>query len=107
MAAGWKVRRELVRVGQQARGLLERFTDPAAQKRLDSAVSAGLPMVEGSTPLHGKVALFLVWQQGGLARSALETCRWLVDAGYAPLDHIERTAVARSCWTACRRRPVR
>ena len=80
-----KVGRELARIGQQVRGLVDRFTDPRAQRRLDLAVAAGLPTLTGAVPLRDKVALLLLWQPGGLAGSTLATCRWLGAAGYAPL----------------------
>ena len=85
MISGWKIRRELTRLGQQVRGLYESFTDPAVQRRLDSVVAAGLPQIDGALPETSKVALYLIFQPGGLSDSTLETCRWLAAAGYAPL----------------------
>lgn len=85
MISGWKIRRELKRFGQQVRGLCELLTDPAMQRRLDSSVAAGLPQIDGALPKMNKVALFLIFQPGGLSESTLETCRWLAAAGYAPV----------------------
>ena len=58
VVSGWKIRRELERLGQQVRGLCELLTDPAVQRRLDSAVAAGLPQIDGALPETDKVALF-------------------------------------------------
>ncbi|MGY6635324.1 MAG: rhamnan synthesis F family protein [Alkalilacustris sp.] len=80
-----KLSRELTRIGQQIRGVVEHFTDPRAQRRLDMAIATGLPTLNGAVPLRNKVALMLVWQPAGLAASTLATCRWLAGAGYAPL----------------------
>lgn len=85
MISGWKIRRELHRLGQQVRGLGELFTDPAAQRRLDKAVAKGLPQTDGALPETNKVALFLIFQPQGLSDSTLQTCRWLAAAGYAPV----------------------
>ncbi len=105
-----KVARELARIGQQVRGLVDRFTDPPAQRRLDMAVAAGLPNMSGEIPLHDKVALLLVWQPRGLADSTLATCQWLVTAGYAPfvvsnapLSEADRDRLSKVVWRALER----
>lgn len=85
MSPNEKFSRELARIGQQVRGLLEHFTDPRAQHQLDLAVAAGLPTMNGEVPLRNKIALMVVWQPSGLAASTFSTCRWLAAAGYAPL----------------------
>lgn len=84
MLSAWKLRRELARLGQQLRGLGERLTDPAKQRRLDRAVAAGLPLICGKVPTSNQIALVLMYQPSGIADSTLLTCRWLVAAGYAP-----------------------
>lgn len=85
MQATWKLWRELDRLGQQLRGVTENFTDPLQQKRLDKLVAAGLPCVPGHVPLTDRVALFLIFQPGGLSASTFATLRWLAGLGYAPL----------------------
>ena len=81
----WKMRRELVRVGLQVRGIGELLSDPARQRQLDRAVAAGLPQLDGLIPASNKVALLLVYQPSGVPASTLATCAWLAAAGYAPL----------------------
>ena len=88
MIAGWKIRRELERLGQQVRGLTDRFTDPIAQRSLDRAVAAGLPSMNGAMAIGRKVALYLVYQPKGLEASTLATCRRL-SRGLHPFDRIE------------------
>lgn len=85
MIPGWKVRRELARLGQQLRAIPGAVLDPLAQRRLDARVAAGLPMAEGAVALTPKVALVLIWQPRGLPDSLIATCRWLAAGGYAPL----------------------
>jgi hypothetical protein len=110
MIPGWKIRRELGRLGQQLRGLGERLTDPAAQRRLDRAVAAGLPRIDGALPCAPKVALYLIYQPGGIAASTLETCHWLAANGYAPLvvsnapiRAADRDRLAAAVWRAVER----
>lgn len=80
----WKILRELSRLAQQTKGLVEYFTDPVAQRRLDRLVAQGLPQFEGALPCGEKVVLLLLYQPKGVAESILETCRWFAAAGYAP-----------------------
>lgn len=84
MIPAWKLKRELNRLGQQLRGIPERVTDPIQARRLDRAVSAGLPRFDGALPATDKVALYLLYQPNGIAPSTVETCRWLAEHGYAP-----------------------
>lgn len=85
MLTMWKMRRELIRFGQQLKGIGNALTDPAKQDRLDRAVAAGLQRIDGMIPESDKVALVLLYQPSGIAASTLETCAWLAAAGYAPL----------------------
>lgn len=110
MTPGWKVARELSRIGQQLRGIAERLTDPAAQRRLDRLVAQGLPRLDGALALTGKVALYLVHQPAGLADSTLDTCRHLQGCGYAPLvvsnaplSAADRARLAPVVWRAVER----
>jgi hypothetical protein len=81
---GWKVRRELGRLGQQLRAIPEAVWEPLAQRRHDAACAAGLPVTEGAVPLTGRVAMLIIWQPKGLQNSVLATCRHLTAQGYAP-----------------------
>jgi hypothetical protein len=82
--AGWKVRRELGRLGQQLRAIPEAVWEPVAQRRHNAACAAGLPVTEGAMPLAEKVAMLLIWQPKGVRNSVLATCRHLAAQGYAP-----------------------
>jgi Rhamnan synthesis protein F len=85
MIPAWKWRRELGRVGQQLKGLLDRLTDPIQQRRLDRVVANGLFRLDGAVPASKKTAIVLVFQPKRIADSILLTCRWLASSGYAPL----------------------
>lgn len=106
----WKMRRELVRFGQQLRGIIESRTDPAKQRQLDRDVAAGLPWSDGIIPATNKVALVLVYQPSGIAASTLTTCAWLSSAGYAPLvvsnapiSPVDRHRLSEVVWRAVER----
>jgi len=80
----WKIRREFERLGQQLQGMGELLSDPAKQRKLDRAVSVGLPLIDGKLPVSDKVALVLMYQPSGVQDSTLATCSWLAADGYAP-----------------------
>lgn len=110
MIPAWKLKRELNRLGQQLRGIPERVTDPIRARRLDRAVTAGLPRFDGALPAADKIALYLLYQPKGVAPSTVETCRWLAEHGYAPfivsnapLAESDRTALAPVIWRAVER----
>lgn len=110
MLPGWKLRRELGRVGQQLRGIGEMLTDPVKQHMLDRAVARGLPLLEGAQPASDKVALVLIYQPAGVANSVLATCGWLAAAGYAPfvvsnapITPQDRARLAAVAWRAVER----
>lgn len=81
----WKLKREVLRLGQQLRGIPERLTDPVRARRLNDLVSKGLPKIDGGQPQGDRVAVLLIFQPKGLAESTLFQCRWLVENGYSPL----------------------
>jgi hypothetical protein len=110
MIPAWKLRREFGRLGQQLRAIPEALSDPLARRRLDRTVAAGLPRLDGALPASDNVALFLVYQPGGLSGSTLATCDWLAAAGYAPLvvsnaalTAADRGALAPRVWRAVER----
>lgn len=110
MIPGWKVRRELGRLGQQMRAIPGALLDPLAQRRLDARVAAGLPGFDGAVPPGRKVALVLIWQPRGVADSLVATCRWLVEGSYAPLivsnaplAAADRARLAPAIWRAVER----
>ncbi len=85
MIPGWKIKRELLRIAQQMRGVPERIIDPLRMRLLNSRVNAGLPRFEGEQSIRDKVAVVLVYQPDGLPGSLVHLCEWLVSKGYAPL----------------------
>jgi hypothetical protein len=110
MVSFWKMRRETMRLGQQLRGIGELLTNPARQRKLDRAVAAGLPMVDGILPASDKVALLLIYQPLGVTDSTLATCVWLSAAGYAPfvvsnapISPQDRARLSKVIWRAVER----
>lgn len=82
---GWKVRRELARLGQQLQAIPEALWEPFAQARHDAAFAKGFPLVQGRQEPGARIALVLCWQPQGLAQSLVEMCTHLVAQDYAPL----------------------
>jgi hypothetical protein len=107
---GWKVRRELGRLGQQLRAIPEAIWEPFARRAHDRALARGFPQVDGGVALGPKVALVLCWQPRGLAPSFLAMLDHLVASGYAPfvvsnaaLSAADRQALYPRLWRAVER----
>ena len=81
----WKVRRELGRVSQQLRAVLELFYEPFLRWQHDRERTERLKVTPGASAPARKVAVYLVFQPRGLAESSLLTCRHLAASGYAPM----------------------
>ena len=81
----WKVRRELGRLNQQLRAVLEFFYEPFLRWQHDRERTERLKVTPGASAPSRKVAVYLVFQPRGVAESSLLTCRHLADGGYAPL----------------------
>lgn len=81
----WKVRRELGRLNQQLRAVLEFFYEPLLRWQHDRERTERLKVTPGASAPARKVAVYLVFQPRGVAESSLLTCRHLAAAGYAPL----------------------
>jgi hypothetical protein len=81
----WKVRRELGRLSQQLRAVLEFFYEPFLRWQHDRERGTRLKVTPGASAPARKVAVYLVFQPRGLAESSLLTCRHLAAGGYAPL----------------------
>ncbi len=84
MIPGWKVRREMTRLGQQLRAIPEALWEPVVQRRHDAAFARGFPVESGQVPQSAKIAILLIWQPRGLCLSVLDLCHHLVGQGYAP-----------------------
>lgn len=85
MIPGWKVRRELARLGQQMRAIPEAVWEPLANARYDRRFPDQLTIHAGQAALTGDIALVLIYPQPRLPESTVALCRSLVAAGFAPL----------------------
>ncbi|PWK55846.1 rhamnan synthesis protein F [Silicimonas algicola] len=92
---GWKLRRELRRLARQLHGALTSPLEAVVRARRSRAVLFGS---ERSTILGGtKVAIFVLYQPGGVPESVFATVGYLASAGYgviavsnAPLGDVDR-----------------
>lgn len=82
---GWKVKRELTRLGQQLKAIPEFFWEPFAIRAHNAAFEKGFPSFDGQVPALPKIAIVLCYQPKGLAKSFFITLAHLVKNGYAPL----------------------
>lgn len=85
MIPGWKIRRELNRMGQQLRAIPEALWEPVVYGRYDRRFPADLKIVEGDRPAAPDVALVLIFPNPGLPESTLALCEGLSRMGFAPL----------------------
>ena len=85
MIPGWKVKRELSRLGQQLRAIPEAVWEPFARRAHDAALDRGFPVTEGELQPGPKLALVLCWQPKGLVPSFFGLLDHLVASGYTPL----------------------
>ncbi len=81
----WKLKREWASLKQQCQALPERWIGPSRQRRLDARFPADCRVQDGDQVMVGKVAVFLVFQPGGLSESCRQTCHHLAASGYAVL----------------------
>lgn len=105
MIPGWKIRRELSRLGQQLRAIPEAVTDPLRQRHHDRRVVPKLKFLKGSQRLGPRVAIHLLYQPRGIAPSTVFTCDFLASKGYAvlavsnaPLSEADRARLAPHVW---------
>ncbi|PYF08079.1 rhamnan synthesis protein F [Rhodobacter viridis] len=82
MVPGWKVKRELLRLGAQISGLPRRFMEKFARVHYERTRWDKITVTEGPALPGEKYAIFLIYQPGPLPGSILETCRYLVANGY-------------------------
>lgn len=85
MVPGWKIVRELDRAGQQLKALVGLAWEPVYQWSYDRRQVRTADVETGKVPLRTKVAIYLLYQPGGIAPSTLTACRHLLAKGYAPL----------------------
>lgn len=110
MIPGWKIRRELDRLGQQLRAIPEAVWEPFARRAHDAALDRGFPITEGTLQLGSKLALVLCWQPQGLAGSFFNLLDHLVASGYTPFvvsnaafSDADRQALRSRIWRAVER----
>lgn len=80
---GWKVKREIKRVGAQARRLQLRLTSGVVKTAHDMTKHKRITFVAGEQPLRDDVAVFLVYQPKGLLASTFVTLKHLNANGYS------------------------
>lgn len=106
----WKVRRELLRIrdksARRVAVIYEPFVDAHHRLGFDRRVVG----YAGQLTPGGKIAVFLLYQPGGIAASTFFTCRHLVANGYsplilsnAPLDAEDRHRLAETAWIVAER----
>jgi hypothetical protein len=117
MIPGWKLKRELSRIGAQilyfpsfVATLPRRWNEPRRRQEHDAAFPENLRIVEGAVVPAEKVAIFIVFQPNKIAQSTFHTCRWLIENGYAPLivsncalSDQDRAELARHAWRVVER----
>jgi Rhamnan synthesis protein F len=83
MIPKWKLIRELKRVRSQLRALIDFFYDPFLRRvQYARRLKRGFSLL-GTQPLTSNIAILLVYQPQGIAKSTISTCRHLIDNGYA------------------------
>lgn len=110
MIPSWKIKREIQRFSQQLKAIPEALYEPFLRAAHDRTVRRGLKRIEGDVGVKDKIALLLVYQPSGVRQSTLETLRYLVDQGYAPLvvanhplDAHDQVALKPHMWRAIER----
>lgn len=77
MIAGWKFKRELTRLKRQAHGLFWYIQGSIQRRRYDARRSQFVRTIEGAQPIREEMAVFLIYQPGGLLESTLFTLSYL------------------------------
>lgn len=85
MIPKWKLAREFDRLKTQAHAIPLAIIEPFAQRRYDARRDLDLRISAGAQAAGKALAIFLVYQRGGVARSVFQTCAHMVENGFAPL----------------------
>lgn len=92
MIPAWKIRRELLRLREQAHDLpgvirfhLRRREEARRRIAHDRDFAQLTTLHEGAIPLGEKAAIFLLYQPSGISASTFLTCDWLISHDYAPV----------------------
>lgn len=81
----WKLKREFLRLKEQLSAVVGSINEPSLQRRHDAERFKNLSVQSGKIEQKLRIALFLIYQPGGVPMSLLQTCQYLVSKGYAPL----------------------
>jgi hypothetical protein len=81
----WKVWREIKRILLKGVDVLDAPRRRIRQVSYDADFPSNLTLSEGDQPIGNKVALLIVYQPSGLAKSVLVSCRHLLSIGYSPV----------------------
>ncbi len=84
MRDAWKLKRELLRVGQQLRAIPEAVYEPFLQRRHDRHMRVDAPVVAGAVAQSERIALILIYQPSGLCDSVIELCADFIKSGFSP-----------------------
>lgn len=81
-----KIKRELTRVGRQARGLHKSvFRYLTERPYYDHVTARQIRISDGEAARADKVAIYLLYPRHGILPSHLRALRWMLANGYAPL----------------------
>ncbi len=86
MPPRWKIRREILRIAEQARCLIGEVYEPFLKFLYDRKRASIIEIFDGPVAFsHERVAVFLIYQPSGIPESVFSTCHYLVQSGYSPL----------------------
>lgn len=84
----WKVKRELLRLAEQIKGLVAELWEPWEKRQYERQRHVLVHRWDGSIMLdkqHPRVAVYLLFQPEGLSQSTYLACEYLVRKGFAPM----------------------
>lgn len=82
----YKFKREVNRIKQQIKALIEFFYEPFLRWHYDKHRSNKLTVMDGEISSNtNKIAIFLIFQPNGISTSIIHTCKHFVSQGYLPL----------------------
>jgi Rhamnan synthesis protein F len=81
---GWKVKRELNRIRDQILRKITTYSEPRVRILHNFWLTIKAQPITGNVPMGNKVAIFILFQQNGVARSTYLTCDHLIEQGYSP-----------------------
>ena len=85
MIPKWKLAREFDRLKTKAHAIPLAIIEPFAQRRYDARRDLDLRISKGAQAAGKALAIFLVYQPGGVAKSVFQTCAHMVENGFSPL----------------------